>query len=532
LKFTGSGLVETSGYNAKLQVTSIQAGSLLSLSYVYNATQNNGNLVSQTITRGSSSWTMNYTMPDGTSGYDGMNRLKAANETGGWTESYGYDRWGNRWLSETGLPALNDETPKTSSWYLGNNQITGWTYDGAGNLTKVGSMSRVFSYDAENRQTQAVINGTASSYAYDGDGRRVQAVTPSGTTTYVYDAAGQLAAEYSTVPGTATGRQYVTADALGSTRLLSDGNAQTVVKAFDYLPFGGELLAGTGARTTAMGFNDSTSVQVPDKVSMKFTGKERDAETGLDYFGARYFSAAQGRFTSPDPKQFTDRALEYPQKWNKYAYTQNNPLIFIDPDGKDDIAAAACLDRGSCIQKLAASRGTRGSFVATGALGAAAALFFGGEIAAGARGLWYSVSTYLMTPKGQHTAASVLEGLSDAPPGSLTNDFARLGRTTAESVEKKLSTYLLDMAHPKGGDKAAWFEAALGFTKENMGGLAKQLVFDEGKAFVTQVTEYGTKYNQVINITGTNGKTIAVTVGWIRHPDGVVRLVTAIPSAR
>jgi RHS repeat-associated protein len=67
-----------------------------------------------------------------------------------------------------------------------------------------------------------------------------------------------------------------------------------------------------------------------------FTGKERDAETGLDYFGARYYSGAQGRFTSPDPKEYTQRTIEHPQKWNKYAYVRNNPLVMIDPDGQDD----------------------------------------------------------------------------------------------------------------------------------------------------------------------------------------------------
>lgn len=63
-----------------------------------------------------------------------------------------------------------------------------------------------------------------------------------------------------------------------------------------------------------------------------FTGKERDAETGLDYFGARYLSAAQGRFTSPDPLLNSGRP-EIPQSWNRYAYTLNNPLKYVDPDG-------------------------------------------------------------------------------------------------------------------------------------------------------------------------------------------------------
>ncbi len=66
----------------------------------------------------------------------------------------------------------------------------------------------------------------------------------------------------------------------------------------------------------------------------QFTGKERDAETGLDYFGARYYSGAQGRFTSPDPKLFPDAVYD-PQSWNKYGYVRNNPLRLVDPDGED-----------------------------------------------------------------------------------------------------------------------------------------------------------------------------------------------------
>jgi RHS repeat-associated protein len=75
-----------------------------------------------------------------------------------------------------------------------------------------------------------------------------------------------------------------------------------------------------------------------------FTGKERDAETGLDYFGARYYGGPQGRFTSPDPfnpilrigkrSQF-NAFLSQPQNWNAYAYTWNNPLRFTDPTGEN-----------------------------------------------------------------------------------------------------------------------------------------------------------------------------------------------------
>ncbi len=66
-----------------------------------------------------------------------------------------------------------------------------------------------------------------------------------------------------------------------------------------------------------------------------FTGKERDAETGLDYFGARYFSGAQGRFTSPDPVIVTPARMIDPQRFNLYAYARNNPFKFIDPTGED-----------------------------------------------------------------------------------------------------------------------------------------------------------------------------------------------------
>lgn len=71
--------------------------------------------------------------------------------------------------------------------------------------------------------------------------------------------------------------------------------------------------------------------------SEQFTGKERDAETGLDYFGARYFSGAQGRFTSPDwsatPQPVPYADLTDPQTLNLYSYVRNNPLIKADPDG-------------------------------------------------------------------------------------------------------------------------------------------------------------------------------------------------------
>ena len=100
---------------------------------------------------------------------------------------------------------------------------------------------------------------------------------------------------------------------------------------------------------------------------------------------------------------------------------------------------------------------------------------------------------------------------------------------TRVSVNDKLSRYLLDESHPIGKHKAEWFKQALGFTKDNMDDLAKQIDFDPLKAFPTELTEYGQKYNQIIKIIGANGKEIDVMFVWIKKNDGIPCLVTAFP---
>jgi RHS repeat-associated protein len=69
------------------------------------------------------------------------------------------------------------------------------------------------------------------------------------------------------------------------------------------------------------------------------TLKERDIETGLDYFGARYYASAQGRFTGADPLLSSGRQ-EDPQTWNRYSYTLNNPLCLLDPTGMFTISSS------------------------------------------------------------------------------------------------------------------------------------------------------------------------------------------------
>jgi hypothetical protein len=115
---------------------------------------------------------------------------------------------------------------------------------------------------------------------------------------------------------------------------------------------------------------------------------------------------------------------------------------------------------------------------------------------------------------------------------TVVNASSEKTNLTRLSVKDKLLRYLLNPEHPEGGTKAKWFEEALGFTKDNMDDLARQLVFDPKKAVQTEVTEYGIKYNQVIPIKGANGKIIDVPTAWIKNKDGVIRLITAIPVKR
>ena len=141
-----------------------------------------------------------------------------------------------------------------------------------------------------------------------------------GSAVYVYDAFGELAAEYGSSPAEA-GRRYWTVDALGSLRATTENGTLSARR--DYVPYGEEIppIGGRGSLWSA-----SLGAE------QKFTGKERDEETGLDYFDERYFSAAQGRFTSVDPQNAGAIPID-PQSWNGYAYGRNNPLKYTDPTG-------------------------------------------------------------------------------------------------------------------------------------------------------------------------------------------------------
>ena len=113
---------------------------------------------------------------------------------------------------------------------------------------------------------------------------------------------------------------YYISDQIGSSRMLSAGEGWPV-SMDSYYPFGQEPSPPT------------------DNNHYKFTGKQRDSESGLDYFGARYYASSMGRWLSPDWSATVEPVpyakLDDPQSLNLYGYVQNNPLTSVDAEGHD-----------------------------------------------------------------------------------------------------------------------------------------------------------------------------------------------------
>jgi RHS repeat-associated protein len=339
----GNGLWEDANFNNRLQPTEIGIGSgqtgtasvdRLKLSLDYSATDNNGNVKSQIITVPTIGSVTGTTLTQCYT-YDEFNRLKTAEEKSGaactgaviWTQKFTYDQQGNRRFDTgTTVPvSFPNPTINTSN----NNRIDGgqgYLYDLAGNVIQ--DPSHAYSFDAEERQATAD-NGATGTYSYDGKGQRVKSITSTGTTLYVYDVMGRLIAEYTSGNATGSGTSYITADMLGSPRVITTQD-KSVKTRHDYLPFGEEIPAGYGSRTAQQGY-------AVDNVRQKFTGKERDTESGLDYFGARYYAGALGRFNSADS---LFGSIGNPQTLNRYAYVLNNPLAMVDPTGHAEISVS------------------------------------------------------------------------------------------------------------------------------------------------------------------------------------------------
>jgi len=172
---------------------------------------------------------------------------------------------------------------------------------------------------------------------YDGDGNRVQKSNgklywygPGGEVLDESDASGNITDEYVYFAGLRIAHRdssgnvyYYFEDHLGTSRIVTNATGTMCYDA-DFYPFGGERVY------------TNTCPQ-----NYKFSGKERDAETGNDDFGARYYSSSLGRFTIGDwsavPVAVPYADMGNPQTLNLYAYVKNNPLRYTDPSGHEGI---------------------------------------------------------------------------------------------------------------------------------------------------------------------------------------------------
>ncbi|MFN0141014.1 MAG: RHS repeat domain-containing protein [Pyrinomonadaceae bacterium] len=333
----GNGKSESTQFNSRLQPTQIGLGNsatnqnLLKLNYDCGTTQNNGNVLSQTITVPSVG-TNNGFVAVQNYNYDSLNRLKDATENvtpnGGttsqlWKQAFTFDRYGNRRFdpaNTTTIPAGCAEAVCNPQIDPATNKLIGYVFDTSGNTT-TDANGQTFTYDGENKQVQVNnAGGIVGQYHYDGDGKRVKKYVPSTgeTTVFVYDAGGKSIADYSTVvePQATAKISYLTNDHLGSPRITTDATGQTISRR-DFRPYGEEI-----ARVN----------YGSDSIRQKFTGYERDIEINLDFAQARYYGFTFGRFTSPD-KPLLDQSSSEPQSWNLYLYAGNSPLKYTDPLG-------------------------------------------------------------------------------------------------------------------------------------------------------------------------------------------------------
>jgi RHS repeat-associated protein len=177
--------------------------------------------------------------------------------------------------------------------------------------------------------------------------------------------------------------EYYHVDGLGSVRAVTDQSG-AVVQRHDYAAFGEEL-----------------PPQVVADKKLRFTGKERDAETGLDYFGARYYASGTGRFSTVDPAIDFHGAEANPQHWNRYAYVANNPVRWTDPDGR-------CVEVLTCTLEFAG-----GGFVVGGPVGAVVAGFVGAVVGGG---VVFVAAKVLSTPP----SVAVAPGTIRAPMGAFS----------------------------------------------------------------------------------------------------------------
>lgn len=454
----GNGVVETTTLNSRLQPCQMVAespvttgpgitldpathmGVLLNRQLFYGSTAeancgaaagNNGNIWHITEENGGQ---QNF-------GYDGLNRLTSAFSANrpaasSYNFNYSYDSFGNMLPTDNSngnLPFSID--PVTNRMMNGSNII----YSPNGNLAFANGHS--FAYNTYGYLQQ--IDGYATgSYVYNGMGERTLSVrndngdhsrfslstnvylggqpmaeyhldslsVPWTWTNYVY-ASGQKIARLVGSGPTAPAVSYYLDDHLGTAQMELSANGTPTWSGW-YTPFGQEITSGWASNYIGNQPADGTSMRY------KFTGKERDTESGLDYFGARYYASSMGRWMSPDwadkPEGVPYSDLSNPQSLNLYAYVGNNPLSRADKDGH-------CFP--FCIPALA---GAGGETLALGAAGTAGEAGFGAFIASNPVG--WAVGASIVVVGG---GALIYEHYH---PGAITGLFSKsteVGTATA-----------------------------------------------------------------------------------------------------
>ena len=301
-------------YNPREWVTEIDYAGKFSSELTYDLA---GNITRQVYSLGgAASKTADYA-------YDALYRITGFDLTGGTSRDYAYDRNGNLKSMVTGSSRLTynysgTSTPNRLDSTAVGSTTTTYAYNQNGWMTARGANTLTYDY-------RGLTTGYGSArYLMDPDRRRVKKTVGTAVTYYLRGPGGKVLAEYTGQTQSAnyvyagsrriariagSSASYYLADHLGSTRSLV-GEDGAVTAAYDYWPYGKILVSsGTGA------------------THFRFTGHERDAESGLDYMHARSYAYDVGRFLRPDPMQD-----EYPGI-SPYAYAANNPLKFVDPDG-------------------------------------------------------------------------------------------------------------------------------------------------------------------------------------------------------
>ncbi len=285
-----------------------------------------------------------------TYGYDDLNRLTSASTTRATTTpyryTYTYDSLGNMLSrNENGTTTTYTYATGTAA-YLNPHAVAtttagsslAYTYDNNGNLLTVrqGTTTPASSYtwDYNNRLTQAVVNGSATStYQYDPWGQRTKQVVGATTTVYssnFYNITGSTPTKNIFLPdgtliagvvgtGTTTTVSYVHTDHLGGTNVVTDSEGGAVTQLLDFYPYGGKRIS------------EGTDVS-----QREYIGEFYDENTSLNYLNARYYNSASGKFTSQDPVfwDFDGAWLADPQNQNSYSYARNNPVTLSDPSGR------------------------------------------------------------------------------------------------------------------------------------------------------------------------------------------------------